>query len=523
MIARPIRSKLKLLLATVLSLVGACAYVTTQAAAPSWDAVPLTIRSQQPDLVLTGVLTGADAKTTKHVPFDVPEGVVRLGIELDYTGRDRGTVIDTGVFGPDGFRGWSGSSKRALVLSATDATPAFLPGPIRAGQWFLDLGVSAIRAQERTQYSAKVYFWRHGDMPLVSTFSPEPLRRDAGWFRGDFHMHDGHSDGFCTSQAGQRVPCPLYKTVQAAATRRLDFIAITDHNTTSHFNVMHELQPFHDELLLIPGREITTPSGHANVFGTTEFIDYRLAGQDKRSIDDVLRDAAALHGVITINHPSRITSESCRGCGWTAQNTDYRVVTAIEVANGYDEFAEHPRDQKAGTGLDYWQRLLDRGLRLTATGGSDTHDVDIGSLGIGVPTTVVYASELSERAILDGVRAGHVFVDVAGSRNRMLTAEASAGSSSAQMGDTLQAPAGTMVRVSAHVVGCQSARIVFLGQGNSEPIAQAQLATNDETSAFELRADGSRRWLRVEVRGPDGVPLLIGNPFYLNYSATLTP
>ena len=81
-------------------------------------------------------------------------------------------------------------------------------------------------------------------------------------------------------------------------------------------------------------------------------------------------------------------------------------MTAIEVANGYDEFAEHPRDQKAGTGLDYWQRLLDQGLRLTAIGGSDTHDVDIGSLGIGVPTTVVYAGELSERAILGGVRAG---------------------------------------------------------------------------------------------------------------------
>jgi hypothetical protein len=518
-IARSTRSKLTLLLATVLALAGASACEPSHAAAPTWDAVPLTVRSQQPDLVLRGVVTDADAKTTKHVPFNVPEGVVRLGIELDYTGRDRGTVIDTGVFSPDGFRGWSGSSKRAVVLSATDATPAYLPGPIRAGQWFLDLGVSAIRARERSEYTAKVYFWRHGDMPLASTFSPEPLRKGAGWFRGDFHMHDAHSDGFCTSQSGQRVPCPLYKTVQAAVTRRLDFIAITDHNTTSHFNVMHELQPFHDELLLIPGRELTTPPGHANVFGTTEFIDYRIAGEDKRSINDVLQDAAALHGVVAINHPSRITSESCRGCGWTAQNTDFRAVTAIEVANGYDEFAEHPRDERAGTGLDYWQRLLDQGLRLTAIGGSDTHDVDIGSLGIGVPTTVVYARELSERAILDGVRAGHVFVDVAGSRNRLLTAEARAGSNSAQMGDTLQASAGTVLQVSAHVVGCQSARILLLGQGSSEPLAQALLATNDETNAFELRADGSRRWLRIEVRAPDGVPLLIGNPFYLNYSA----
>lgn len=511
------RTRSKIIHTALVALVCGCISAGLRAAPPEWDKVPLTQRAQTPDLVLTGVITDADAKTTKHVPFDVPAGVVRLGIELEYTGRDRGTVIDTGVFGPDGFRGWSGSSKRAVVLAATDATPAFLPGPIRAGRWVLDLGISAIRAQDRSQYTAKIYFWRHGDLPLVSTFSPEPLRRGAGWYRGDFHMHDGHSDGFCTSQAGKRVPCPLYRTVEAAVARKLDFIAITDHNTTSHFNDMHELQPFHDELLLIPGREITTPPGHANVFGTTEFVDYRLGGQDQRSINDILHDAAALHGVTTINHPTRITSESCRGCGWTAQNVDYAAVTAIEIVNGYDEFAAHPRDEKAGTGLAWWQNLLDQGLRLTAMGGSDTHDVDVGTLGIGAPTTVVYAEELSERAILDSVRAGHVFVDVEGSRDRLLEAEARAGAASAQMGDVLAAPADALIRVTVHVSGCRSGRLVLLEQSRDTPAAEAPLATDDETRSFELNGTGSRRWLRIEVRGPNGMPLLIGNPFYLNY------
>ncbi|MFL6605623.1 MAG: CehA/McbA family metallohydrolase [Steroidobacteraceae bacterium] len=476
----------------------------------------MTQRSQTPDVVLTGVVTDADAKTTKHVPFSVPDGVVRLGVELDYTERDQGTVIDTGLFDPDGFRGWSGSSKHAVVLSATDATPAYLPAPIRAGRWSLDLGISAIRPHKRSQYTAKIYFWRHGDTPLVSTFSPEPLRNGPAWYRGDFHMHDAHSDGFCASRTGQRVPCPLYRTVEAAASRKLDFIAITDHNTTSHFNVMRELQPFNDQLLLIPGREITMPAGHANVFGTTEFIDYRLGGQTARTVNDVFQDAAGLHGVITVNHPMRVTSEECRGCGWTAANVNYRAVTAIEVVNGNDEFAEHPRDARAGVGLSFWQNLLDQGLRLTAMGGSDTHDVDVGIMGVGVPTTVVYAAELSERAILDGVRAGHVFVDVAGSSDRTLIAEASAGGASAQMGDLLAAPAGTAVRVTAHVRGCRAARIVVLEQAQPGPVAEAMLATDDETREFKLPNNGARHWLRVEVRGSDGIPVLIGNPFYLN-------
>jgi len=499
-----------------------CAMLSTapHAGPPAWDKVPLTQRSQTPDLVLTGVITDADAKTTKHVPFSVPEGVVRLGLELDYTGRDQGTVIDTGLFDPNGFRGWSGSRKHAVVLSATDATPSYLPAPIRSGRWSLNLGISAIRPHKQSQYTVKIYFWRHGDTPLVSTFSPEPLRTGPAWYRGDFHMHDAHSDGFCASRRGQPVPCPLYRMVEAAAARKLDFIAVTDHNTTSHFNVMHELQPFNDELLLIPGREITTPAGHANVFGTTEFIDYRLDGESARTVNDVFHDAASLHGVITVNHPMRVTSEECRGCGWTAENVDYRPVTAIEVVNSNDEFAEHPRDARAGVGLSFWQSLLDHGLRLTAIGGSDTHDVDVGVMGVGVPTTVVYAAELSERAILEGVRAGHVFIDVAGSSDRILTAEANAGEHTAQMGDLLLAPAGTAVRVAVHVIGCRAARVIVLQQGQREPVAEAALATNDATQNFQLPNDGARHWLRVEVRGVDGRPLLIGNPFYLNQDAT---
>lgn len=506
---------------SLLALVCAFFCLACQAAAHIWDAVPMTRRTQTPDLVLTGTVTYADAQATKEVPFDVPEGVVRLGVELTYTGRDRGTVIDTGLSDPNGVRGWSGSNKRAIVLSATDATPSYLPGPIIAGRWILELGVSAIRPGEQSQYTARIYFWRHADTPLASTFSPAALRAGPAWYRGDFHMHDGHSDGFCTSQSGQPVPCPLYRTVEAAAARRLDFIAITDHNATSHFNVMHELQPFYDELLLIPGREITTPQGHANAFGTTEFIDYRLGGPKARTVNDILRDAAELNAVVSINHPSRITSGSCRGCGWNAQDANYRDVRAVEIVNSNDEFSEN-RTDKSGTGVSFWQKLLDRGLRLTAIGGSDTHNVDVGVLGVGLPTTVVYAHELSESAVLDGVRAGHVFVDVEGSRDRSLTAEVRAGEASAQMGDALAAPSGTTLRVTVHVVDCPSAHVVLLEQGHSEPVADVVLANADETRTFDLRSDGSRRWVRIEVRNSGGVPLLIGNPFYLNYPATGT-
>lgn len=42
------------------------------------------------------------------------------------------------------------------------------------------------------------------------------------------------------------------------------------------------LQPYFDKLLLIPGREITTFQGHFNLFGATQFLDFRLGSKKCR-------------------------------------------------------------------------------------------------------------------------------------------------------------------------------------------------------------------------------------------------
>src|SRR5207237_9155056 len=103
-----------------------------------------------------------------------------------------------------------------------------------------------------------------------------PLRSGEGSYRGDLHMHTAHSDGQCQSQKGNKVPCPVFLTLETASARGLDFVAVTDHNTVSHFDSLRELQPYFDRLLLIPGREITTFEGHANLYRSTEFLDFRV-------------------------------------------------------------------------------------------------------------------------------------------------------------------------------------------------------------------------------------------------------
>jgi hypothetical protein len=467
-----------------------------------------------PDLVLHRTVTHADHQTYIELPFEVPEGITRITIEASYTERDQHTTIDLGLFDGERFRGWSGGNKTSFTLSETDATPSYLPGPIRPGTWKLLLGVPNIRQGVRSEFTANIYFAHATDTPAVSTFSQTPLRAGPAWYRGDLHMHDAHSDGSCLSQSGRKVPCPLFKTVESAARSGLDFIAISDHNTISHFDAMRELQPYFDKLLLLPAREITTFQGHANVYGTTQFIDFRLTSPNVPDIKQLLKRVQDLHGVISINHPGLPSGEICMGCGWTAPNTDFSRVNAIEVVNG--NLREGP-----GSGIALWQEELNKGFRLTGIGGSDNHDADIPRderSAIGQPTTVIYAQALSEHAILDAIRAGHVSIDVEGSKDRIVEFEAKTASNTAAMGDSIAAPAGQKVHFTARMIALEGAHPEIIQDGQSTSLIEQSASTKpNETREFDYVSDGKRHWLRVNVRSSEGTLLLIGNPIYLNF------
>jgi hypothetical protein len=474
----------------------------------------------QPDLVLRGELSGKDHQTYRTVPFTVPAGTARITVQFEYTGRDSKTTIDLGLLGPDGFRGqdgfrgWSGGNKTLFTVSATDATPSYLPGPIRSGQWSLLLGIPNIRQDAHSEFTARVWFGREGEPYWLPAIANPPLRNEAGWYRGDLHMHDAHSDGGCKNQTGTKVPCPLFLTVQAAAARGLDFIAITDHNTSSQANAIRELQPYFDRLLLLPGREITTFSGHANLFGTAAPLDFRVAGE--RDWNALLRDAAALQGMVSINHPVRPSGEICMGCGWTAlPAVDMSLLQAVEVVNGMD--ADTPY-----SGIPFWESLLNSGNRLTAIGGSDNHDASQTAPGtgggpVGLPTTVVHAEALSMPAILAGLRAGHVFVDVQGSRDRRLEFTARSGEVEARMGDALVALAGSGIEFNVRTENVVGGRVEVVQDGHViAPDADLSIVQSTQEIRFSWQSDGKRHWLRVNVRGADGKLWLVGNPIYVN-------
>ncbi|HEY8573012.1 CehA/McbA family metallohydrolase [Phenylobacterium sp.] len=464
-------------------------------------------------------MTHADHQTYREVPFRVPPGVTRLTIQFAYTGREQRAVIDLGLRDPQRFRGWSGGNKSRFTISEAEATPSYLPGPLPSGEWKLVLGVPSVREGVRAEYTARIWFER--DMRFAG-FAEGPLKTGPAWYRGDLHMHTAHSDGSCPSASGKKVPCPVYRTVEAASARGLDFIAVTDHNATSQNAALRELQPAFDKLLLIPGREVTTFQGHANVFGPSAFLDFQLTSKRAPTMAVVQRQVARAGGVFSVNHPGQPSGAACMGCGWTSKDTDYAAVQAVEAVNG-SSIGQYGGAEGPTSGIPFWEARLSEGFRITAIGGSDNHDPTIAPLNtnaIGLPTTVVRAENLSQEAILAGIRAGRVFVDVTGSRDKLLEVTAQAAGRSAEMGGALEAAAGAAVRLSARVVGAAggTARVAWNGPALGAA-GEQRLSGADQTVAFQLAGDGRPRWLRVDVRGPDGSLWLLGNPIFLNPAA----
>lgn len=455
---------------------------------------------------LKGKVESKDNHTYIEETFTLPDGVKRLRIEFSYTGKEQRTTIDLGLMDPARFRGWSGGSRNSFTISEEDATPGYLSGPIPSGKWKLLLGIPNIREGAVSEYEARIYIETKIG---ITEFSDKPISVEAGWYRGDLHMHSGNSDGKCKLKSGNEVPCPVYKVVETASNKGLDFIALTDHNTTSQAGSLRELQPAFDKILLVPGREITTFYGHANIFGLTDFIDFRMTNSSYAAAKNWMSTVNNSGGIISINHPGVSLGEDCMGCGWQIENIPDKVISAVELLNGG---GIKKSIEGSIQGWDQWHKLLNSGQHITAIGGSDDHHSET----IGTPTTVIYMKELSVQGLIDGIRSGRVFIDIEGTKNHFLDLSATDKENRVvYMGGTLKTEPSDTITLTAYVKGISAGRLEFIIDGKLNPTLNREILSNDDKIQIKWNTDDKRHSIYLKIRDKEGKLVLVCNPVYI--------
>src|SRR6476619_1489052 len=138
-----------------------------------------------------------------YVPFDVPAGTQRIDVR---TSHDQFSllgighnVLDLGIFGPEGhelgnaqgFRGWSGGARAGFMLSAVNATPGYLAGPIEPGRWALALGPGVLNPLGM-DWHTQIALTRGVQPSLCPAAAGRPIVTSVsqpGWYRGDLHTH----------------------------------------------------------------------------------------------------------------------------------------------------------------------------------------------------------------------------------------------------------------------------------------------------------------------------------------------
>jgi hypothetical protein len=422
-----------------------------------------------------------------YLPVEVPAGVGELAVRYRY---DRpatppgvpGNALDIGVFdergtgpGGPGFRGWSGGARDGFSISGSGATPGYLPGPIGQGTWQVVLGPYTV-APQGLRWEVEVTL---GEGPPGPAFVPDPAPgraagRGRGWYRGDLHLHTVHSDG-------RRTPAELAAAARAAG---LDFIASTEHNTTSaNLGWGAHAGP---DLLLIDGQEVTTRDGHwlAIGLGPGPAIEWRYRAADG-ALGPVVAGLHQRGGLAVAAHPF------CQlpGCGWAFGD---QGLDAVEVWNG----PWTPDDEAA---LGAWDRMLAAGAGggrfLPAVAGSDAHSEDD---RVGLPHNVVLAEGLDRRSILDALTGGRCWL--AGSAAVDLRLEATAAGRSAGIGERLEVPAGQEVTVRLAVRGAAGGLARLCGAGG--PVAEARLGAGDREAVEWRTTARPGAWARAEVRRP---------------------
>lgn len=233
---------------------------------------------------------------------------------------------------------------------------------------------------------------------------------DTRWIAGDLHQHSVYSFDAKDS------PADILLSDLSAGLR---FGAITDHNEIrANAEFMNASM---EGFIPLAGIEITTDRGHYNAINFSRVVDSDVShgGADiRRIVTEVRKDDDAY---LQINHPLR------------DELFDFQDWEMIEAFDGFEVWngkgmPPYVEGESNYMTLHKWYELLNEGIYLPATAGSDNHDITgnkmfatdtyasdderyfMTNMYSGSPRNYIYCEGTSPGDVLAAIRNGHSFL-----------------------------------------------------------------------------------------------------------------
>ena len=282
-------------------------------------------------------------------------------------------------------------------VSHNSADKGGIPGVLKKGTWILIIHKRRMGSNANADICVTWKEGRRDVEPTTLSFSKHIIKKTPGWYCGELHVHSNHSTGRDS----------IATILEVAKKEKLDFISITDHFTVSHW--MEEEFYKNDEILMLQAMELSGDRGHANLQGIKEmknpYVDddgflAQIFGVD--NLPDMANIADEVHnegGLFTINHAD--------GDGISAwRYHDF----PLEKADLFEAWTTATKDFSMRLPA-IWDNILNQGIRLIGVASSDSHKATEHPFwALGKLRTWVYAKELSQKGIIEGLKRGNVYM-----------------------------------------------------------------------------------------------------------------
>ncbi|HBH13799.1 MAG TPA: hypothetical protein DDX29_11930 [Clostridiales bacterium] len=329
-------------------------------------------------------------------PVNVPKNVTKLGLIFNYhnnfsESNSDNVVMFVALHDPEGFRGHrmnpggKGDVSLELWTTPNNSSEGAIPGEIIPGEWTVKIDIRALSIE--TSYELHVYIETADETPEpINIDYPDAhiVKSEPGWYKGELHAHSTESDG----------RYEVEDVIDAAKKYGLDFFALTDHTTCSQWYKLAKLQ--NPSTALIRSMEITSHLGHANLHGIKNWINVYI-DEPGWSANQAAEEVHKQGGLFCVNHAFS------GHLSWRDFDLDWGLVDMEEIYHNL-EGANNSYQ------LSLWDQHLNQGFRIVGVAGIDSHNPYEGIHELGQLVTCVYADELSEKGIIEGLRRGQVYI-----------------------------------------------------------------------------------------------------------------